>query len=406
VHLKYLDGLRGWASLFVVFHHFWQFVVGQVERGRLPPWFRLMTVFKFGPLAVTVFIVLSGYSLMIPVVRTSDAAFADGLLGFLRRRARRILPPYYAALAFSVLLLFIFAPLRQPTGTQWDIALPALTLPNLSLHVLLLHNLFQAWQWKLNPPLWSVALEWQIYFLFALVLLPVWRRIGPHATLLFACALCVLPVAWGGAFAHPWYVGSFALGMWAAAGNFSTKLSASTWMAKTPWGVVCVAFLIPVALWLVVLKGDLNDVVHWIPLAAVHSCASIATAAFLIHSTGALMRNRQSTVVRGMSHPWSVTLGGFSYSLYLLHYPLVAVLCVILRVLGVSLAPTFVLLAFVGTPMILVICYAFHLLFEKPYMRPHTVRRDATKGNAVATSVEPSAPRRIDPSGASLGSPW
>lgn len=386
VHLKYLDGLRGWASLFVVFHHIWQFVAGQVDRGPLPRWFTVMTVFKYGPLAVTVFIVLSGYSLMIPVVRTGGATFSDGLVGFVRRRARRILPAYYATLVFSVLLLAVYPALRHPGDTQWDLALPALSVENLSLHAVLLHNLFESWQWKLNPPLWSVALEWQIYFVFALVLLPLWRRFGPHAALATAFIVGLAPLPFGGAYTHSWYLASFALGMCAAAANFGAWRVRYSWISSVPWGLICGGCLIVVAVWLVVLKGNLNDVDRWGSLVLAHFGVSLAAIAFLIRSTDQLAAGHRSALVRGMSHPWSTTLGECSYSLYLIHYPIVAALCLPLRGWHVSQVMMFAILTLGGTPVILASGYAFHLAFEKPFMRSRSSDREVVMG------VSPSRP--------------
>ena len=382
VHLSYLDGLRGWASLFVLLHHIWQFVVGQVDLGvALPGWFKLMTVFKYGPLAVTVFIVLSGYSLMLPVARSETLTFSGGLKSFFKRRALRILPAYYATIAFSVLLLWLHPAMRQPSGTQWDMALPALSLENLGLHALLLHNLFPSFQWKLNPPLWSVALEWQIYFIFALILLPVWRRFGRAAGLLLALVLGCAPLFFGAAHVHSWYIASFAIGMWAADANFGN----AAWRARlsrVPFGLVSLLLLVPVAAWLVLLKGNLNDVDDWAPLVAVHLATSLSACAFLVGSTRAIGQGQSSFLVRFFEHRVSETLGRFSYSLYLLHYPLLAAVSVSLRELRVAGLPLFVALL-AAVPLVLGICFAFYALFEKPYLR--------ARGSSVAMLPAPAA---------------
>jgi peptidoglycan/LPS O-acetylase OafA/YrhL len=392
VHLGYLDGVRGWASLFVVLHHIWQFAVSQTDMGRPPRWFTVMTVFKWGPLAVTVFIVLSGYSLMIPVVRTAGATFSDGLGGFFHRRARRILPPYYATVVVCILLLLVFPSLQRPTGTQWDLALPPLTTTGLSLHAVLMHNLFEQWRWSLNPPLWSVALEWQIYFLFALLLLPIWRRLPPPAVVAAAFAIGFAPLPFGGAFAHTWYVGSFACGMWASAANFAKGLSGRHSMVRAPWNLVTVALLAPVAYWLAIRKGDLNDVHHWAWLVAVHTCVSFATAAFLAGSTAAIGRKETTPLLRALAHPISARLGAFSYSLYLLHYPLVALLYLPLRLAHIRPVHIFGLLVVVGVPVILGVSYAFHLAFEKPFLRGKVQPEfgsSRTHGNLTPDSVVP-----------------
>src|SRR3954451_8561058 len=197
MHFKYLDGLRGIAALFVVLYHLWQFVITRPDLGQPPGWFKVLSVLKLGPFAVSVFIVLSGYCLMLPIARLEQPALAGGLAQFIQRRARRILPAYYAALAASIGLMIAAPGLRAPTGSQWDIALPALTPASILTHITLTHNLFEKWQWTINPPLWSAALEWQIYFVFALALLAIWRRGGPIAALGAAYGLGLLPILFG-----------------------------------------------------------------------------------------------------------------------------------------------------------------------------------------------------------------
>ena len=60
-------------------------------------------------------------------------------------------------------------------------ALPAFTPGVIVSHLLLIHNFNPDWHSKIDYPMWSVATEWQIYFLFPLVLLPVWKRFGAAA---------------------------------------------------------------------------------------------------------------------------------------------------------------------------------------------------------------------------------
>ncbi len=353
-------------------HHVWQFIVSQPEAANLPRFFSLFTIFKFGPLGVTVFIVLSGYCLMLPVARAPDYALAGGVSGFIARRARRILPPYYATVVCSILLILAFPVLGRPTLTQWDIALPALSSESLLTHALLLHNVSETLQWKLNPPLWSVALEWQIYFLFALLLLPLWRRFGALWALALAFGLGFLPLLWSSVFAHTWFLGSFALGMLAAALNFDPKLKARPKLVAFPWLRVSLLFAAPVALSLPFSRRvPLPDVL-------VESCLSIATAAWLVHATERLTAGRPSLVTRFFSHPWCVKLGEFSYSSYLVHYPLLAVLFLLLQNRGLSLMAQFFVLSSAGLLAMLSFSYGFHRVFERPFMRPSAPKKAVT----------------------------
>ncbi len=178
LHINFLDGLRGLAALYVVFVHFLD-----MDRDGLAHWqLRLASLAQAGHSSVTLFIVLSGFSLMLPVARAADGTLKGGTAGFLKRRARRILPPYYAALALSLLgLLLTPAGLAFLRGARDPLFLAELSAPAILTHLLLLHNLSFAWGHKINLALWSVATEWQIYFVLPFVLLPVWRRLGPWA---------------------------------------------------------------------------------------------------------------------------------------------------------------------------------------------------------------------------------
>jgi peptidoglycan/LPS O-acetylase OafA/YrhL len=361
VHLGYLDGLRAVAALYVVFHHAWQFVVSRPDAVRLPRWFTIFTLLKPGSYGVTVFIVLSGYCLALPVARAAEPQLNGGLADFLKRRARRILPPYFATVTLSIAFLLVNPTLREPTGTQWDTALPALTLTSIASHLALLHNLVESWQWKLNPPLWSVALEWQIYFLFALLIVPLWRRVGLWATLGFALVLGVTPLAWGGGFAHPWFIGSFALGMAAAAVGFSTRFDPEGAVRRVPWGIVAIALCVPpAAAVLLNRRWPIPDVLAELSL-------SIAVAAFLIRSTRFVENQAGRSVLWALENPCSVKLGSFSYSLYLVHYPLLALLAVLLRPVASALS-AFAWLTLLGVPLMLAFSYVFHCVFERPFM--------------------------------------
>lgn len=370
VHLHYLDGLRGLSALYVVIHHIWQFVVTLPDAGVFPTWFRAMTIFKFGSYGVSVFIVLSGYCLMLPVVRSSGAKLNDGFGGFIRRRARRILPPYYAALILSVILIMIVPALRQQTNTQWDFALPALDPIGLFYHALLVHNLFEQWQWITNPPLWSVALEWQIYFVFGLVLLPLWRRFGMLAMLIIATIAGLLPIWFGGDFASTWMLGLFAIGMLSAAINFSPNLATQKWIDRTPWGPI--SFI----LWFIVF-GLLFVPKQYLDLhmAISDSIVGIAAGTFIVYYTRGLQKNTRNPLRSIFENRLSIKIGTFSYSLYLIHYPIVALLLLQLLQFHLSAVTYFGLLVVLGMPSILIISYGFHYLFERPFIQKAPQKR-------------------------------
>jgi peptidoglycan/LPS O-acetylase OafA/YrhL len=180
LRLEYLDGLRGLAALYVVWYHIYLDVVNdQKTSAKIPellhPFMELL--FAHGSSSVAIFIVLSGYCLMLPVARSEDGQLRGGFFSYIKRRARRILPPYYAALLLSIILRIALPKnLLDFTVLSWSIGEPALTPGAIISHLLLIHNLNVEWRLKINAPMWSVGLEWQIYFLFALVLIPATFR--------------------------------------------------------------------------------------------------------------------------------------------------------------------------------------------------------------------------------------
>jgi peptidoglycan/LPS O-acetylase OafA/YrhL len=364
VRLDYLDGLRGAASLYVVIFH----VATGFTRGELPAWGRaLRRVLTFGHEAVAIFIVLSGYCLMLPVARAADGRLARGAVDYLRRRARRILPPYYAALLGTLVLIALIPALRPPTptGTIWDDSNPAFTTGPLLSHLFLVHNWSPAWAMRINGPLWSVATEWQIYFFFPFVLLPVWRRAG-LGVLAVAVAIGYLPTfLWpaNAASAVTWYLALFALGMVAAAVAHGTRdrplAEAVPWAALT-WLLVAAC-----------LVGGFVFAKSWFPhKPRTDLLVGLATATLLVHCTRRLLDGgARPAVLRLLDWPRLVGLGHFSYSLYLTHLPVIA-----LGHLAVSRLPlgpighTLVLLA-LGVPASVGVAYAFHVAIERRFMR-------------------------------------
>src|SRR5579883_2111781 len=176
LRLDYLDGLRGLAAIYVVVYHIYVDMSAQLQTvAHSSVWVTLVqAVLSHGRTSVAAFIVLSGYCLMLPVARSPDGQLTGGWVRYLRRRARRILPPYYAALVLSLLVAIVIPTHWLPLmGEQWNHGQPALNPGAIVSHVLLLHNWSHTWEYRINPPMWSVALEWQIYFLFPLLLLPI-----------------------------------------------------------------------------------------------------------------------------------------------------------------------------------------------------------------------------------------
>ena len=111
LRLHYLDGLRGLAALQVAFHHATSEI--SMPPGWLSPgWIKAIAFVPNPRMAVEFFIVISGYCLMMPVARSGS--LKGGWAGFIERRARRILPPYYAAVALSLAIILLVPGMNRP----------------------------------------------------------------------------------------------------------------------------------------------------------------------------------------------------------------------------------------------------------------------------------------------------
>jgi len=366
LRLGYLDGLRGLAALYVVVHHA---AFSHFEPSTFPGWLRVVTKpFAYAHFPVALFIVLSGYCLMLPVTRSVDGSLKGGFPGFVRRRARRILPPYYAAFALSIMLNQVCSNWPRPAGLRLHNPPVAVNSPDVLAHLFLVHNLSTAWLKTIDVPMWSVAIEWQIYFLFALLLVPVWRRFGILPTLLIAFVLGLTPhyvmrdpsIPDG---ARTWYISLFALGMASAEVNFSANMVVTRLRAKTRW-LALSAIIIVGLIAASAAKPGYWTMHPWL----VDPWAGLACACLLVGSTQALTSSgRQPTLLHFLEARPFCKLGDFSYSLYLVHYPVLQLVAVWLALAVHSVTLNVVAGVVIGAPVAVVCAYVFSLVFEKPF---------------------------------------
>lgn len=350
--LPFLEGMRGLLALYVVFSHLCSMADPSSLAGRAstaPNWLRsAMAPFGFGHLAVAGFIVLSGFCLEISLFGSGDGRLGNARRFFVRR-ARRILPPYYAALALSILVCFLVTE-RLP-GMPFEMYLPV-TTENVLAHVFLVHNFSVDWMYKLNGVLWSIAIEAQLYLVFPLLVLLI-GRFGRVATALASTGLAcvVLATVDQANKLYPWYLPLFAAGMVAA--HFAYRPSLRRGVR-------------PGLAWLAVFAGVgatiwACDAGASLPVRDAPFGIAIAALSY------ALTVGQSSPVARGLSWGPVVGLGTFSYSLYLMHHPIQQVLYYFRPAFVQGEAATLGYLLAV-LPVIVFGTWLFHLAFERPFL--------------------------------------
>lgn len=377
IHLDFIEGMRATAALVVLVNHAYGQIWNEAAHEYPPPVLGILTYsLAVGHLAVSVFIAISGFCLMMPVTRGSGE-LQGGWLLFFKRRARRILPPYYAALLLSLALIVTI--IGKPTGTLWDVCI-GIRLTDLISHFVLMQHFFGTG--KINYAFWSISLEWQIYFLFPLLVL-CFKRFGAPLTVLVALALGYsVPIFVDASHerilrANLHFFGLFALGMAAARVAFAKEERIAKVRGQVPWALVALG-LIALMVGLVAHWGWLESQYHW-PLLDVFSAST--AGALLI----AAMQSEKNPVRRVFEVKPLVWVGRFSYSLYLIHAPLMQVFWqYVLRPFGMLGTPGFFLLTFVGMPLILIIAYGFYRLAEAPFIGSRAAA-------PVATATPPAA---------------
>jgi len=376
MHLGYLDGLRAFAALYVFWYH--ALLIVSLNRDSLPWWIRAPTaILVYGHDAVNLFIVLSGFCLMLPVL-SGDGTLRQGVAAFFKRRAWRILPPYYGAILLSAIL--IRGVLNTKLGCVTD-RFFVLTAKGVFTHILMLQDAFGE-DHTIDFPLWSVAVEWRIYFLFPLLLWG-WRRFGALRTTLVTIAVsqcmylllrfCIhAPLS-----AH--YLGLFAMGMLAATIAFSTDPRIAR-MRNGPWNILLICLTIAVYFLSTVNIYNGKPMPEYIT----DDFVGLASMALLV----AISINNRHPLHRFLSRKPFVFVGTFAYSIYLIHGPMLQIFwqCT------VSLRPRplwqlFVLLV-MGTPLVILSSYLFFLVCERPFLR----KKIAIPRSLIAKTVVEPAP--------------
>ena len=364
-----LDGIRGLAALYVVINHVFLRAFPGYPVDHAPFW---AAWFIYGRFAVVVFIVLSGFSLALSPARHGWRL--DAVPGFAHRRARRILPPYWAALAFSLAVAWLIVP--QPGHGVPD-------AKSVLVNGLLVQNIVGAH--SPNAAFWSMAVEAQLYIAFPLLLLLV-RRWGGVA-MVATVALIVAAVGIVGP--HVAHLNMFVVQSPPdLAALFAVGIADRRDRRREP-GAPVVAVAAAGARRR--RAGGRVDLVAGLGVDARPSVSGSTSRsgrriACLLAGLATGRPARLSARARHRGRCGS--LGSFSYSLYLTHAPIVAIVCE--RIVAGRVAtgvPFFLVSLALVLPLTIGFARVFASVFEIPFQRPR-------RASAALRPPSPSSPRR------------
>jgi peptidoglycan/LPS O-acetylase OafA/YrhL len=156
--LAFADGLRGIASFWVVLFHMGAGHHITALKMIMPLWVSI-AMFDWGYLGVPIFFVLSGFVMAYTVRQIK----INGSLGikFVLRRLIRLSPPYYFAIAFAIGMGFLKA-------YALGVAQPHVGLSDIVAHLLYLQEMLS--KSEINSVFWTLGIEVQFYFAFAILL--------------------------------------------------------------------------------------------------------------------------------------------------------------------------------------------------------------------------------------------
>ena len=344
-----LDGIRGLAALYVVLYHIFLRAWPGGAAAHAPFW---ATWLDNGRAAVIVFIAVSGFSLAVGPAR-SGWRFTS-IREFARRRAWRILPPYWAALGFSLVMVWFV--LAQPGWAVPD-------GKSVVVYGLLVQDAVPTG--SPNRAFWSIAIEAQLYILLPLLLLIV-RRFSAVAMVALVAAIVVTigllgpHVAWANDALvkyTPDLAVLFAVGVLAAG-----IVTASERTRALPWAWFALATAVPVIL-LISINGEAwsNANLFWVDLASAPAIGCLLAA---------IATSRPRMVIRFLDTRPLRSLGSFSYSLYLTHLPIVIAVAYGLVLPRVPTGtPTFLVLVAILVPTTILFARLFAAVFELPFQR-------------------------------------
>ena len=344
-NLQLIQALRGIASLLVVFLH------ATSNSSEILKSNFLFDIFKFGGAGVDIFFVLSGFI----ITYTSFTGLGDinKLSAFLKRRFIRIFPTYWIIISLF-LLLQILLPSFYRTHYPFEfknILSTYLLFPN---HIMV------------NGVSWTLSNELFFYLLFCFAFIIPGKKWAFYFAIVYTAALILLPLtgynynenAWTGLITFPMNVEFF---MGVVSAILIPRLPKKTGLPFIIFGSV--AFLIS-AIFTYPGYQLISNTFNRVVLFGIPSF-------FIV--TGVVKYELSNKVYVSKVF---LDLGNASYSLYLLHLPLIAAACKMMMILKInnSLLQQIVLLI-----IIYIICYAsivFYKLIEKPVIaKLHSIRR-------------------------------
>jgi exopolysaccharide production protein ExoZ len=303
--------LRGLAALGVVLCHYSM---------ALPIPKLLKTVFDFGQAGVHVFFLISGFIIVFSLIKADYKV--NKFFIFLAKRSIRIDPAYYATVILTILLFEYFVAISHVKGNEFNF------IPGQFLAHLIYIVPFTDYPFYMHV-FWTLCVEFQFYLVIGLLFFLWDNRVFKLIFLIIFSALSF----------KAWPNGYYLVL------NYSTIFSAGIWLVylyrQPSWfnRIVTGFFLV------------LAERRFGIPIFILLSCCCLI-----------ILYSKQ--IIKPLSF-----LGDISYSLYLTHTLIFAILLKVVVKFNLHTDNYALLWLFIETIIAIMAAYCFYLLIEKPSLR-------------------------------------
>jgi peptidoglycan/LPS O-acetylase OafA/YrhL len=285
-HLSELQSLRGIAAMTVMVHH-------ALRTVRSDGWAWAVSEIPLNArAAVVLFFVLSGYVLGLSLIRRGLTP--AGVLTFYVRRGFRVYPALWAAMALATVYLWFVQPIAAPHMADWA---QRHFNPDQFGAVSVLGSLAGASNYLL-PTAWTITVELAASVLLPLIVFVLLRHSLVVVTMLIVL-LAIGIVAGPAARQVPFYLGSFAVGAALACLPGARRV-------RPAWPITLLAAAILPFSQIALPAGRID----WLAMVVETFASALVIAGIVAHR------------VRWMRAPALVTMGDWSYSIYLLHLPI------------------------------------------------------------------------------------
>jgi peptidoglycan/LPS O-acetylase OafA/YrhL len=350
--LTVLDGLRGGAAVYVMVFHVMVYLAAPVMDPYRSWWEWLQAVILFfsrqGHEAVLLFFILSGLAIHLRLAKSRvNGQIEFEVKQYAWRRFIRIYPPLLGALILTALANSLgrainpeFYTIIPPESSTWEIFIA---------NLLLLQEVVVP-TFGMNAPLWSLSFEGFFYVSYPLVFVPVYRQWGARWAFGLGWAISAvgwIAQAWTQRRSWHWFLLAY-FGVWLAGAAIAEAFVAKRKYSGGWWVVLALVAMFGLVVRYPFFSLIVNDLLWSVCLFAI-------LLAFLTDNTSIVVGRLRWAVEK------IALFAPQSYTIYLIHFPLVLLVLASYRQWWSELPPHFGLVA-VGLAVNLLIAWPMNRL--------------------------------------------